>query len=165
MNGSNFPGTSISKSYVSTVKYDSSGRPHQEVYQSQSIRQTDNTGKKIQETQRAYQNSSTGVQKAAHERLLNDRGHKYVKERNANTGDEMEHNIYKGINEEDLSQFNNEYNDYRQKSNFERNYQMLNAANNRNSNRNYLGANNANNINANSNYESRRNRNHNALPK
>ncbi len=164
MNGSNFPGTCISKSYVSTVKYDGSGRPHQEVYQSQSIRQTDNTGKRIQETQRAYQNSSTGVQKAAHEKLLNDKGHKFVKEKNANTGDEMEHNIFKGINEEELPQFNNEYNDYRQRSNFDRNYQMLNAANNRNSNRNYLGAGSSNG-NANVNYESRRNRNQNALQK
>lgn len=161
MNGSNFPGTCVSKSYVSSVKYDNSGRPHQEVYQSQSIRQTDNTGKRIQETQRAYQNNSTGVQKAAHERLLNEKGHKFVKERNTNTGDEMEHNIFKGINEEELPHFNNEYSDYRQKSNFDRNYQMLNAANNKNSNKNYLGA-----INANSrNYESRRNKNNNALPK
>ena len=39
------------------------------------------------------------MQKAAHERVLNDKGHKYVKERNVNTGDDMEHNIYKGINE------------------------------------------------------------------
>ena len=98
-NSSNFPGTFISKSYVSSVKYDGTGRPHQEVYQSQSIKQTDKNGKKIQESQKAYQNSSTGVQKAAHERVLNDKGHKYVKERNVNTGDDMEHNIYKGINE------------------------------------------------------------------
>ncbi len=168
MNGSNFPGTCISKSYVSTVKYDGSGKPHQEVYQSQSIRQTDNSGKRIQESQRAYQNSLTGVQKAAQERLLNDKGHKLVKERNAKTGDEMEHNIFKGINEEELPQFNNDYSDYRQRNNFERNYQMLNNASQRNSNRNYLGANNTNsnnNINANRNNESRRNRNQNALPK
>lgn len=88
-----------------------------------------------------------------------------MKERNANTGDEMEHNIYKGINEEDLPQFNNEYSDYRQRSNFERNHQMLNAANKKN-NRNYLGANGSNyNMNSNANYESRKNRNHNGLPK
>lgn len=84
---------------MSTVKYDGNGRPHQEVYQSQSIKQTDNTGKKIQESQKAYQNSSTGVQKAAHERSLNDKGHKYVKERNINSGEDIEHNIFKGINE------------------------------------------------------------------
>jgi len=165
MNGANFPGTCISKSYVSTVKYDNSGRPHQEVYQSESIRQTDKQGKKIQETQRAYQNSSTGVQKAAHERVLNDKGHKFVKEKNANTGDEMEHNIFKGINEEELPQFNNEYYDYRQKSNFEGNYQMLNTAN-RNSNKNYLGANSSsNNLNGKRNYEGKNNRNPNALHK
>jgi hypothetical protein len=39
------------------------------------------------------------VQKAAFERVLNDKGHKYVKERNFNSGEEIEHNIYKGMNE------------------------------------------------------------------
>jgi hypothetical protein len=77
----------------------------------------------------------------------------------------MEHNIFKGINEEELPQFNNEYYDYRQKSNFEGNYKMLNTAN-RNSNRNYLGANSSsNNLNGNSNYEGKKNRNPNALHK
>ncbi len=162
INGSNFPGTCISKSYVSTVKYDGDGKPQKEVYQSQSIRQTDKEGKRIQESQRAYQNSMTGVQKAAHERLMNDRGHKLVKEKNLRSGDEIEHNIFKGINEEDLPQFNNEYVDYRQKSNFERNYEMLNEANNRN-NRNYLG----NQDNNNNYYQGQNDRrgNRDALPK
>jgi len=119
----------------------------------------------MQENQRAYQNSGTGVQKAAHERLLNDKGHKYVKERNINSGDTMEHQFYKGINEEDLPQFENEYKDYRQKSNFDKNYQMLNAANNRNANnRNYLSNDQQTNNNMGNQRDSRRNRNPNALP-
>jgi hypothetical protein len=95
----NMQGTVITKSYVSSVKYDQNGQPHKETFQSQSIKQTDKEGKKIQERQQAYQNTKSGVQKAAHERLLNDKGVKVVKGRNVNTGDEYEHNLYKGLNE------------------------------------------------------------------
>ena len=93
------PGTVITKSYVSKVNYDQNGQPHKETYQTQSIKQTDREGKKIQEKQQAYQNTKSGVQKAAHERLLNEKGVKVVKARNLQTGDQYEHNHYKGINE------------------------------------------------------------------
>ncbi len=120
------PGTFISKSYVSKVKYDDNGQPHTETYQTQSIRQTDKDGKKIQEKQQAYQNSLTGIQKAAHERKLNEKSHKVVKARNRNTGDDYQHNVFKGMNDDELDNFNNEYNDYRQKVNFDNNYRILN---------------------------------------
>ncbi len=84
---------------MSKVKYDQSGQPHKETYQTQSIKQTDRDGKSIQEKQQAYQNTKSGVQKAAHERLLNEKGLKVVKARNRNTGEEYEHNLYKGIND------------------------------------------------------------------
>ena len=50
--------------------------------------------------------------------------------------------FYRGINERDLDNFNREYNDYRQKFGFERNYQMLNDIRN---NRLNAGNNNENN--------------------
>jgi len=81
------------------VKYDGEGQPHKETYKTQSIRQTDREGKSIQEKQQAYQNTKSGVLKAAHERLLNDKGLKVVKSKNRNSGEEYEHNIYKGISE------------------------------------------------------------------
>jgi hypothetical protein len=84
---------------VSKVKYDGQGQPHKETYQTQSIKQIDREGKSIQEKQQAYQNSRTGVQKAAHERLLNEKGHKIVKARNTNTQEEYEHNLFKGMSE------------------------------------------------------------------
>lgn len=124
---SNMPGTFISKSYVSKVKYGGNGQPERESYQTQSIRQIDREGKKIQEKQQAYQNTRTGMQKAAHERTLDDKGHKVVKARNRNTGEEYEHNLFKGINENELESFNNDYSDYRRKVNFEKNYQYLNG--------------------------------------
>lgn len=68
------------------------------------------------------------MQKSAQERILNEKGHKFVKECNLNSGDSVEQHIYKGMGEEELPQFNNEYFDYRNKSNFERNYQMLESS-------------------------------------
>ncbi len=122
----NLPGTFISNSYVSSVNYDNNGQPHKETYQSQSIRQTDNEGKRIQEKQQAYQNTRTGVQKAAHERMLNEKGHKIVKARDRNTGEDYEHNIFKGgLNENEIDGFNNDYNQYRNKVNFENNYRVI----------------------------------------
>ena len=50
--------------------------------------------------------------------------------------------FFRGINERDLDNFNREYNDYRQKLGFERNYQMLNDIRN---NRLNAGNNNENN--------------------
>lgn len=57
------PGTMISKFYCSKVDY-RNGKPHQECYQSQSIKQIDIQGHKISEKQEAYKNSRTGIQKA-----------------------------------------------------------------------------------------------------
>ncbi len=119
------PGSYYQKSYVSTVKYDKDGRPHKESYQSQTIKQTDKDGQKIQESQQAYQNTKTGIQKASHERLLNDKGHKVVRQRNRNLAEQYEHNYFKGMNEGDLPQFENEYNNYRQKVNFSQNYKAI----------------------------------------
>jgi hypothetical protein len=122
----NAPGSFIQKSYVSTMKYDKDGKPVRETYQAQSIRQTDKDGRRIQESQQAYQNTKTGIEKASHERLFNEKGHKIVKARNKLAGEEYEHNYFKGMNEGDLGQFDNEYNDYRRKVNFGQNYKMLN---------------------------------------
>lgn len=120
------PGTMISKSYCSKVDY-SGGQPHQECYQSQSIRQVDKDGHKISERQEAYKNSKTGIQKAAHQRVLDDKGTKQIRQRNINTGAQEEHNIFKGMKEDELDSFNQYYNDYRQKVGFQNNYKYLNA--------------------------------------
>jgi len=111
--GGSGPGTMISKTYCSKIDY-SSGQPREESYQSQAIRQFGEGGHSISEQQEAYKNSMTGVQKAAHQRLLDDRGTKLIKQRNINTGEQSEHNIYKGLQENEVSGFNKEYNDYRE---------------------------------------------------
>ena len=133
------PGTVIAKSYCSKVDY-RDGQPHQECYQSQSINQIGQDGHKISEKQEAYKNSRTGVQKAAHQRLLDDKGMKQIRQRNINTGEQEEHNIFKGMQESELDNFNQNYNDYRNKIGFQKNYKLLNSMNpRRGKSQNYLG--------------------------
>ena len=122
------PGTMIAKTYCSKIDY-SSGQPKEESYQSQAIKQFGEGGHSISERQEAYKNSMTGVQKAAHQRLLDDRGTKLIKQRNVNTGEQSEHNILKGLQENEVSGFNQQYNDYRDKVHFQDNYKYLNALN------------------------------------
>ena len=134
------PGPVITKSYSSKIDY-RDGRPHQESYQSQSINQIGRDGHKISERQEAYKNSRTGVQKAAHQRVLDDKGMKQIRQRNINTGEQEEHNIFKGIREDELNDFNKNYNDYRNKIGFQKNYKYLNAMNpyKRGKSQNYIG--------------------------
>ena len=122
------PGTMISKTYMSKIDY-SSGQPHEESYQSQAIKQFGEGGHNISERQEAYKNSYTGVQKAAHQRLLDDRGTKLIKQRNVNTGEQSQHNILKGLQENEVDSFNQQYNDYREKVHFQDNYKYLNQLN------------------------------------
>ena len=126
--GGSGPGTMISKTYCSKIDY-SGDQPKEESYQSQAIKQFGEGGHSISEQQEAYKNTMTGVQKAAHQRLLDDRGTKLIKQRNVNTGEQSEHNIYKGIKESEVSGFNKEYNDYREKVHFQDNYKYLNSLN------------------------------------
>ena len=69
------------------------------------------------------------VQKAAHQRLLDDKGTKLIKQRNVNTGEQSQHNILKGIQENEVDSFNQQYNDYRDKVHFQDNYKYLNSLN------------------------------------
>ena len=126
--GGSAPGTMISKTYVSKIDL-SSGQPKEESYQSQAIKQFGEGGHSISERQEAYKNSMTGIQKAAHQRLLDDKGTKLIKQRNVNTGEQSEHNILKGIQESEVSGFNKQYNDYRDKVHFQDNYKYLNSLN------------------------------------
>ena len=118
-------GTIISKSYVSQTRYGKDGKPQHETYQTQSINQIGEDGHRIQEKQEAYKNSLSGVEKAAHQRLFDNKGHKFIKERNRKTGEHKEHNLYKGMNEEELNDFNDQYNNYREKVGFQKNYELL----------------------------------------
>jgi hypothetical protein len=144
------PGTFICKSYVSKVNYAENGQQQRETYQTQSIKQIDKDGTNIQEKQQAYQNTKTGIKKAAHERMLNEKAHKIVKKINKTTGEDYEHNFYQGMNSSDLESFNKEYSRHRNKINlgnhhFET-YESSRALPELNSNLFKLGSNSNNNV-------------------
>lgn len=112
----NMPGSSfVSKSYCSTVSYNGSGEPVREVFKSESYNTVDASGKKIGESKTAYENTAKGIQKAAHEKHLDDKAYKIVKEKELNSGEEIESNYYKGLNENDLDQFNSEFTQHKEK--------------------------------------------------
>ena len=118
-------GTCFSKSYVSSTKFNEKGEPETETYQTQSIKHTDKDGHKINEKQEAYKNTLSGVEKVSHQKLLDGKGHKIIQERNKKTGKKSQHDIFKKMKESDLEKFNKEYNDYREKTNFQKNYDLI----------------------------------------
>ena len=60
------------------------GRPQNEVYQTKAHGAVGG-GNRIVERQQMYENQAAGMQKASHERMLNDKGRKVIKERVGNT--------------------------------------------------------------------------------
>ena len=116
-------GTFISKVYCSSYN-NIDGQPHQECYQSQSIKQMNN-GHNISEAREAYKNSD-GVMKSAYQRGLDEKGARFIKEKNNKTGKHTQHKVLKGIKENEIDGFNKEYDAYSKKCGFKKNYKALN---------------------------------------
>lgn len=116
-------GTYISQVYCSSYN-NVNGQPHQECYQSQSIKQV-NDGHDISEAREAYKNSD-GVMKSAYQRNLDEKGARFIKEKNTKTGKHNQHKILKGMKENEIEEFNKQYNDYSNKCGFKKNYKALN---------------------------------------
>ena len=119
-------GTMISKVYCSSYN-NINGKEHEEKYQSQSLKQMNN-GRNISECKEAYKNSD-GISKIAYQKGLDKKGEKLIREKNTKTGENKEHKILKGIKEEDVKNFEKEYNDYSEKSGFKKNLQCFKALN------------------------------------
>ena len=117
-------GTFISKVYCSSYN-NMNGEPHQECYQSQSIKQV-NDGHKISEAREAYKNSD-GVMKSAYQRGLDEKGARFIKEKNTKTGVHNQHKVLKGLKENEIDNFNKQYNNYSKKCGFKNNYKALNS--------------------------------------
>merc|ERR1712137_286489 len=98
MGGGSF--TSQTMCVSSTMGAD--GKMHTEKFASSSV---GDTRRGISETQQAYSNSDTGVDKMSLERMHNERGKKVVKERSALTGDETQTEMFHGMTEEDQDDF------------------------------------------------------------
>ena len=119
--------TIISKVYCS--KYENkNGEPHQECYESNSIEQTDKEGHDISEKNELYKNSN-GIQKASKQCMLDKKGTKIIRQRNVKNGEHNEKKLYKGLEEKDFDGFNKEYNQYKEKIGFKKNYKFLNEMN------------------------------------
>ena len=108
-------GTFYSKVYYSSYN-NLNGKPNKECYQSQSIKQMNN-GHNISETKEAYKNSD-GVEKSAYQRGLDDKTARFIKEKNIKTGKKEQHKIVKGIEENDIKDFNKEYDEFSKKCGF-----------------------------------------------
>ena len=123
----NKQGTFISNVHCS--KYvNTNGKKHHECYESNSIKQTDKDGHDISEKNELYKNSN-GIQKASHQCMLDNKGKKIIKQRNLNNGECNEKKLFKGLSENDLEKFDNEYNQYKEKVGFKNNYKVLNQMN------------------------------------
>merc|ERR1719450_1950003 len=81
------------------------GQVHTEKFASSSVGDHD---KRIAETQQAYSNSSTGVDKMSLERQMQDRGRKMVKERIAG-GDERQTEMFRGFDESQAHEFDQQW--------------------------------------------------------
>ena len=109
-----------SGSFYSKVFYSSynnlNGKPNQETYHSETIKQTNN-GHNISETKEAYKNSN-GVVKSAYQRNLDGKTTRFIKEKDLKTGKNNQKKIVKGIEENGIKDFNKEYNEFSKKCGF-----------------------------------------------
>lgn len=125
LRGSGNAGSCITKSYVSSIKYDSNGKPQKQEFSSQSINQINKDGTKISESKHAFADSEQGVKKASHQRMINDQGHKIVKVKDYKKNEDKEEHYYKGFDEAHANEFHDKFNDISKKSNFDKNYRIM----------------------------------------
>ena len=108
-------GTFYSKVYYTSYN-NLNGKQNEEKYQSQSIKQINN-GHNISETKESYKNSD-GIEKTAYQRGLDDKTTRFIKEKNIKTGKKDQHKIIKGIEENEIKDFNKKYNEFSKKFGF-----------------------------------------------
>ena len=122
-NNSNNNSTFVTKYCCSKIE-NNNGKPYEETYESESINQN-NDGHKISEKKELYKNTKKGIQKAAQQKILDGKGTKTIKEKNINTGALNEKNIVKGMKKNEVENFNKNFNEYKEKVGFKKNYDLL----------------------------------------
>ena len=105
----------ITKSTYTKIEYENGKPVNEEIYQSESVNHKDKKGHNITEKKEKYKNNKTGIEKLSHQKLLDGKGTKIIKKINLNNGDKEEHNIYKGLKENNVKDFNKKYNSYKEK--------------------------------------------------
>ena len=92
----------------------------EERYTSQSIKQINNEHN-ISEIKEIY-NNSDGIYKSAYQRGLDDKTTRFIKEKNIKTGKKNQKKIIKGLEENELNDFNKTYNDYCKQCGFKKHF-------------------------------------------
>ena len=105
----------ITKSTYTKIEYENGKPINEEYYQAESVNHKDKKGHKITEKKEKYKNNKTGIEKVSHQKLFDGKGTKTIKKINVNSGDKEEHNIYKGIKESNVKDFNKKYNSFKEK--------------------------------------------------
>ena len=96
----------------------------EERYTSQSIKQINNEHN-ISEIKEIY-NNSDGIYKSAYQRGLDDKTTRFIKEKNIKTGKKNQKKIIKGLEENELNDFNKTYNDYCKQCGFKKHFKEFN---------------------------------------
>ena len=90
---------------ISSTKTDQYGRPVKQTYQTKANGAIGN-GNKVTERHQMYENSGTGHQKMAHERMMNDQGRKIVRQRVGGAGGHSESNdVFKNVSRQNAGAF------------------------------------------------------------
>jgi len=105
----------ITKSTYTKIEYENGKPINEEVYQAESVNHKDKKGHNIAEKKEKYKNEKAGIEKVSHQKLMDGKGTKVIRQINLNSGDKEEHNIYKGIKEKNMKDFNKKYNDLKEK--------------------------------------------------
>merc|ERR1719478_1465791 len=87
-------GSYSSKTMMYSAKRGSDGNMHSERFTSSTVGVPQRS---IRETQQAYSNSETGIDKMALERQIGRQGRKVVKERSSKTGEERDTQMFRGM--------------------------------------------------------------------
>ena len=105
----------ITKSTYTKIEYENGKPINEEHYQAESVNHKDKKGHNIAEKKEKYKNEKEGIEKISHQRLMDGKGTKVIKKINLKSGDKEEHNIYKGIKEQNVKEFNKKYNTIKEK--------------------------------------------------
>ena len=115
----------ITKSTYTKIEYENGKPINEEHYQAESVNHKDKKGHKITEKKEKYKNEKTGIEKISHQKLMDGKGTKVIRQVNLNSGDKEEHNIYKGIKEKNVKDFNKKYNDFKEKVKLDEMFQQV----------------------------------------
>jgi hypothetical protein len=124
----------ITKSTYTKIEYENGKPINEELYQSESVKHKDKKGHNITEKKEKYKNNKTGIEKVSHQKLLDGKGTKIIKKINLNNGNREEHNIYKGIKENNVKDFNKKYNRFKEKVKLDDMFQKVKLLGNKRNN-------------------------------